>query len=270
MSQWGSSDVASNSVIWAPTSVRKAPTRTNANTLFGNTTMDAFTTGQRVGMYGVDAAELNAAGGGLATASVIYAGSGYTGNATVTVSGNGTANASANASGKISAVNISAAGSGYTSNPTVTVAAPANTTFNASSAVATNGAITITSAGSFQVNDPVTYRVATGNTAVSPLVSGTRYFIKAANSTAVYLSETAGGAVITLTAGASETGHALQGNTATAAITISGGETRGVAHTGWVLRTEGTGGRAGRVQYEVLVAGGISSDASDDTILPDA
>ena len=26
------------------------------------------------------------------------------------------------------------------------------------------------------------------------------------------------------------------------------------AHTGWVLRTEGTGGRAGRVQQEVLVA----------------
>ena len=28
------------------------------------------------------------------------------------------------------------------------------------------------------------------------------------------------------------------------------------AHAGWVLRTEGSGGRAGRVQYEVLVAMG--------------
>lgn len=28
----------------------------------------------------------------------------------------------------------------------------------------------------------------------------------------------------------------------------------GIAHTGWVLKTEGTGGRAGRTQYEVLVA----------------
>ena len=28
------------------------------------------------------------------------------------------------------------------------------------------------------------------------------------------------------------------------------------AHAGWVLRTEGTGGRAGRVQYETLVAMG--------------
>jgi hypothetical protein len=44
----------------------------------------------------------------------------------------------------------------------------------------------------------------------------------------------------------------------------------GVAHTGWVLRTVGSGGRAGRVMTEVLVAGGIGTDASDDTQFPDA
>lgn len=43
----------------------------------------------------------------------------------------------------------------------------------------------------------------------------------------------------------------------------------GVAHTGWVLRTEGSGGRAGRVFNEVLVAGGIGTDASDDVTFPD-
>lgn len=47
-----------------------------------------------------------------------------------------------------------------------------------------------------------------------------------------------------------------------------------IAHAGWVLRTEGTGGRAGRVHYETLVAmssvGATSpADASDDAILPD-
>jgi hypothetical protein len=42
------------------------------------------------------------------------------------------------------------------------------------------------------------------------------------------------------------------------------------AHTGWVIRKEGTGGRAGRVSYEVLVAGGPTSDGSDDTILSDS
>lgn len=106
MSQWGKNDAASNSVIWAPTSVKKAPTRAEANTLYGNTTANAYFDGVTVGMYAVDDNEV-------------------------------------------------AAGAGA------------------------------------------------------------------------------------------------------------------VAHTGWVLRTVGSGGRAGRVMTEVLVAGGIDSDGSDDTVLPD-
>lgn len=43
----------------------------------------------------------------------------------------------------------------------------------------------------------------------------------------------------------------------------------GIPHTGWAIRTVGSGGRAGRVQFEVLVAGGITSDGSDDTAMPD-
>lgn len=43
-----------------------------------------------------------------------------------------------------------------------------------------------------------------------------------------------------------------------------------MAHAGWNLRVEGTGGRAGRVHYETLVAmSSIGTDASDDTTLPD-
>lgn len=106
MAQWGTNDVASNSVIWAPTSVKVAPTRAAANLLYGNTTADAYITGETIGMYGVSAAEVTANGGSI-------------------------------------------------------------------------------------------------------------------------------------------------------------------AHSGWALRTEGSGGRAGRVQYEVLVAGGMSGDASDDSVLPD-
>lgn len=42
-------------------------------------------------------------------------------------------------------------------------------------------------------------------------------------------------------------------------------------HAGWVRRTTGSGGRAGRVFHEVLVAGSsISGDAADDTELPDS
>ena len=57
---------------------------------------------------------------------------------------------------------------------------------------------------------------------------------------------------------------AEKSNTATSANTAGG-------HAGWVLRKQGTGGRAGRVQYETLVAmGSMTSDGSDDNPLPDA
>lgn len=42
-------------------------------------------------------------------------------------------------------------------------------------------------------------------------------------------------------------------------------------HSGWVLRHEGRGLKAGRVWYETLVAmGSAKSDGADDTYLPDA
>ena len=44
-----------------------------------------------------------------------------------------------------------------------------------------------------------------------------------------------------------------------------------VPHSGWVVRTEGTGGRSGRVNYEVLVAASsITGDGDrDDSVLPE-
>ena len=42
-------------------------------------------------------------------------------------------------------------------------------------------------------------------------------------------------------------------------------------HAGWVKRTAGSGGRANRVHFEVLVAGSsIAGDAADDTQLADS
>jgi hypothetical protein len=65
------------------------------------------------------------------------------------------------------------------------------------------------------------------------------------------------------------------GTTATAVAALGGGTETGesesnITHTGWVRRTTGTGGRAGRVFYETLVAGGsITGDQSDDIQFPD-
>jgi hypothetical protein len=59
------------------------------------------------------------------------------------------------------------------------------------------------------------------------------------------------------------------GSGARAIASMTTSEGNKAPHAGWVLRTEGTGGRSGRVQYETLVAmGSISSDnANDDSLL---
>lgn len=44
----------------------------------------------------------------------------------------------------------------------------------------------------------------------------------------------------------------------------------GTTHAGWVLRTEGSGGRSGRVFQETLVAMGSMNGDSDDTTYPDS
>lgn len=41
------------------------------------------------------------------------------------------------------------------------------------------------------------------------------------------------------------------------------------AHAGWVIKTEGSGGRAGRVTMETLVAMGSMTDDGEDTAFPD-
>jgi len=52
---------------------------------------------------------------------------------------------------------------------------------------------------------------------------------------------------------------------------VAAGRANSGAHAGWVVRTEGTGGRAGRITSETLVAmGSIYGDAGDDATLPDS
>ena len=281
MAQWGNTDDAANSVLWATALVNLTPNTTNQSALFGNTTVGAFITNEAVGQFGLDATEIGVSGNAAVQQYVItFAGSGYAANAAVTVANTtGGANTQAANStatgGRVTAVTANVVISGYSSAPAVTVAAPAAQSFNANSAV-TNAtdAIAISTANSiFLAGDRVTYTVAAGNTALTNLTSGESYYIKTSNSTAVTLTTVPNGDTIDLTKGLTETGHSLTGETATAvAVLTEVGYTKGAAHTGWVMRTVGTGGRAGRVQYETLVAfgGNFSNDASDDTILPDA
>jgi len=284
MAQWGNTDDAANSVLWATTAVNLTPNTTNQTALFGNTTVNAWNNNgvamkQVVGQFGLDVTEMTLAQSNASVAQYIItnAGSGYAANAAVTVANtSGGANTqlanSTVTTGKVTAVTANVTVGGYTSAPTVTIADPAAQSFNANSAV-TNAtdAIAITTANSiFAAGDKVLYTVATGNTALTNLTSGNYYYIKTANTTAVTLAATPSGDTIDLTKGLTETGHSLTGETATAVAVLSG-VNHGAAHTGWVLRTVGTGGRAGRVQYETLVAmgGNLSTDA-EDVVLKDA
>lgn len=275
MAQWGNTDDAANSVLWATTQVNLPTNTVNQALLFGNTTPSAFLNNgvavtKTVGQFGLDVTEIAVSNASVVAYETTFAGSGYSANALVTVAGNATANG-LNTGGRISVLAV-LAGNSYVTPPAVAVAAPSAQAFNSNSAI-TNAtdAIAITTANSiFLANDKVTYTVAAGNTALTNLTSGAQYFVKTSNTTAVTLSLTQGGDAIDLTKGLTEAGHSLTGETATAAATISG-VAHGAAHAGWVLRTVGQGGRAGRVQYETLVAmgGNLSTDA-EDVILKDA
>lgn len=62
MAQWGNTDDAANSVLWATTAVKLTPNTTNQTALFGNTTADAFVTGVTVGQFGAGVQEVQANG----------------------------------------------------------------------------------------------------------------------------------------------------------------------------------------------------------------
>lgn len=167
----------------------------------------------------------------LGLAIVLANGSGYTANATVTIASNtgsgGVANAQANSTGKIVAINIANTGSGYITEPTVTVSAPAAQTFNSNTDVTggtgegANNVIALATANVFVVGDRIRYTVSPGNTTIVGLQNNTTYFVQFANDTVVALSNsanTSAGNRLVLTPGVSETGHTLQGATASARI----------------------------------------------------
>lgn len=225
-------------------------------------------------VYGVDGTEDAVSNGTVQEVVITFAGSGYSSNGTVTVTGgDGTTAVSANAfvsGGRVTEIRFANNGIGYTIAPTLTVSAPAGITFNALSAVSnTADTIAISTANTrFALGDIVTYTVAAGNTAVGGLTNAASYYVVFANTTTLALSDTSGGANINLTATVSETGHTLTGQTATVVPVLSRGTP--VAHAGWVRRIVGTGGRAGRVQMETLVAMGSISGDAEDQVFKDA
>lgn len=268
MAQWGNVDNVANSVLWAVAQYNKTANSTNQTAFFGNTTADAYYPGATIGQFGADTTETGVTNGSILAFQVTFPGSGYLANTTVTVSGNGTANATANSTGRISAVTVIASGNNYTVKPLVTITAPTAQTFNSNSAVTNATDFIAVNPNPFINGDIVTYLVAAGNTALTNLTNNATYYVVSANSTGLSLATTNNGSAIDLTKGLTETGHSLTGQTATAEAVLA--RAHKSFHAGWVVRTVGSGGRAGRVFYETIVAMGSMTGDAEDVILKDS
>lgn len=200
---------------------------------------------------------------------------GDTATATATISG-----------GKVTGITITGVGSDYQSAPTITVAAPSGTgSLNLTSSsvlIVADDEIVVPAAfyAVIETGEAVTYAQG-GSGAQADLTDGTVYYlIKSATANKISLATSAENAVagtkIDLTAVASGgTAHSFTGGTATATATLGLGadgddNRRDMAHIGWVKKTVGTGGRAGRVHYETLVAASSISGDAEDIATPDS
>ena len=90
-----------------------------------------------------------------------------------------------------------------------------------------------------------------------------------------YANAVAGTAIDLTAVSSGGTAHSFTGATATATANRGLGvdgdnDSREVAHVGWVKKTVGTGGRAGRVHYETLVAASSITGDAEDIATPDS
>jgi len=200
---------------------------------------------------------------------------GDTATATATISG-----------GKVTGITVTGVGSDYQSAPSVTIAAPSGTgNLNLTSSsvlIVADDEIVVPAAfyAAISTGEAVTYAQG-GSGAQADLTDGTVYYlIKSATSNKISLATSAANALagtkIDLTAVASGgTAHSFVGGTATATATLGLGvdgddNRRDIAHVGWVKKTVGTGGRAGRIHYETLVAASSMSGDAEDIATPDS
>ena len=259
--QWGKIDRANNSPIWATAYVNKTANTENQANLFNNVTSGAFITGATVGTFGISPAEMVDSLGGVSAVTVTAPGSGFTVRPTVAFAGAATTNATATATAKVVAVTLGGdlGSSAYSNGDVVTIAGGTSTiaaNVNILTTNSTGGVLTVSinAAGSYTALPTLANNAPTGGTGTGlklDLSFGVAAVAVTANGTG-YTSAPA------VTFGGGGTGAK-----ATAALTT---EQMKVTSAGWVLRKK----FGNRVQYETLVAmKSITSDASDDTILPE-
>ena len=238
----------------------------NGFTLYANTTADAFVTNATIGVFGVAANEKQG-NGNVSSVSVVTAGDSAFGLPTVTITGANTTQATATVNVKVVGVTIVTAGTGYANGNTFFVHAGANTTRGVLTVTNVDGsgnvlAVSITTAGKYSTVTNANLNTFTANTGSgNGFTANVRFGIESVTVNATGEGYNGG------TVGATATGNGLANSSL--GVTLSGqeGSTKS-ALAGWNLRKEGSGGRAGRVHYECLVAmGSMTGDGPDDSQL---
>jgi hypothetical protein len=227
--------------------------------------------GDPADVYGAAVEEMQGTSS-IASIAVTAAGSGFTvrPTATITDSTGSGSGATATATAKVVTFTVGSAldadaGTGYANGDVIKVDGGTGTSANAT---VTTGASNTSVASLTVVNG--------GAYTVLPSLTGEATIAETGSGSGLLVDLTMGLGSVTVTASGNNyaTPAVTIGGTggvgATAAATLSSTEAGAVAHAGWVRRTVGTGGRSGRVSYEVLVAGSsITGDAEDDTQLPE-
>jgi hypothetical protein len=266
MSLWSNIEAATSVPKFAPSLVNLSNTQDNSNLVFANTTVNAFVTGGTIGVFAVAPNEMIGQGN-VSTITVSTAGTGYTARPTLTITGANTDQATATAVGAVVSASITANGTGYFVGNTFTATAGTGTgailTVTSVGATGNVTGVSITNPGAYTVlptlvDNPFTANTGSGSGFRANLAIGVGATVTVTGAGTGYNRDTIG---VTF-AGTGGTGSA-------ASVTLTGQE--GVTKkptAGWNLRTAGSGGRAGRVHYECLVAmGSMTGDTADDSVL---
>jgi len=232
----------------------------------------------------------------IATDTVAYTAHGLVANEEVKYNNGG----GASATGLTSTTSYYVATAGRTANAFEVKAAATTGTLAATVATSGTGGQFTCGASTLAANDRVTITgTNTGTGTITGYATGTTYKVSAVTGTSPSVTgftlTTEAGVAIVTTAGTlvgltyttetvidiSGTGNNAQyfeiqatADQATAVASLgTGADGAGthLTHAGWVRRVVGTGGRAGRIQQEVLVAmGSMTGDQADDIQYPDA
>lgn len=264
MSLFGNKDQANNAPLYSVLSGLGSDA--NSEVLYANTTVGVFVDGIATGVFGVSEDEMQGIGN-LTSITVLDSGAGFNVRPTIAISGANTTQATANANAIVVSATVYNAGGKYANNDILTLAGGTGSSANLKvTNVTANGnviAVAVDYAGDYTALPNLVNCLISANTSAngSGFAANVVYGLGSVEVTtdgAGYSSP-----VVTIS------GYGPNSTPAVVVANLTGQEgTDFVTHTGWNLRVEGSGGRAGRVFYETLVAGGIEGgDDSDDTII---